>query len=157
LLYPVEDSPLGEILHDGVARNPADLPSDDHGEVSTLILACCDPAAGLLAHELANIAGLRLGVIPRSSRAALQLPQPGLVHAAGVHMASTSSAGNQHFVRRQIGGGYKLIRAARWQEGLAVAPQSHRPSLDSILKRKLRWIGREPGSGARQCLDELLA
>jgi molybdate-binding protein len=29
-------------------------------------------------------------------------------------------------------------------------------SVGGALRKKLRWVGREAGSGARQCLDELL-
>ena len=47
------------------------------------------------------------------------------------------------------------MRVARWQEGLAVCPGKGIKSVAAALRQKLRWIGREAGSGARQCLDEL--
>jgi molybdate-binding protein len=39
---------------------------------------------------------------------------------------------------------------------LALAPGLGVKSVGAALHRKLRWVGREAGSGARQCLDELL-
>lgn len=35
-------------------------------------------------------------------------------------------------------------------------PSHKYPNVRSVLKAKLSWVGREPGSGARQCLDRLL-
>jgi putative molybdopterin biosynthesis protein len=40
-------------------------------------------------------------------------------------------------------------------EGVATA-SADRSSLRSLVRSKPRWIGREVGSGARQCLDEIL-
>ena len=48
-----------------------------------------------------------------------------------------------------------MLRVAEWEEGVATAG-SDRSSLTALVKSKPRWVGREPGSGARQCLDELL-
>jgi molybdate-binding protein len=97
-------------------------------------------------------------VIPRASAAALRLVGQNLVHAAGVHLAKAGTKrGNAAAVKRQLGGGYTLLHVARWQEGLALAPGVSVKSVSGVLRRKkLRWVGREAGSGARQCLDELL-
>ena len=51
---------------------------------------------------------------------------------------------------------YRLLRLARWDEGLAISPSSHCHSIRQVLGSNLRIVGREPGSGARQCLDEVL-
>ena len=59
-------------------------------------------------------------------------------------------------VRGRIGPGYVLIRVARWQEGLAFPTALGIGSIGSATSGKLRWVGREEGSGARRCLDELL-
>ena len=48
-----------------------------------------------------------------------------------------------------------LLRTANWQEGIAVAPKAGVRSVRNALSAKLTWIGREPGSGARRCLDRL--
>jgi molybdate-binding protein len=85
----------------------------------------------------------------------------GLVHLAGVHLASTSEpGGNAAVIRKRLGEGYRLLKMARWEEGLAIAPGTGARSIREAIGTKgaaRRWIGREVGSGARQCLDELLA
>jgi putative molybdopterin biosynthesis protein len=48
------------------------------------------------------------------------------------------------------------LRLAQWEEGVAFVADVKAASIRALLQRRLRWIGREPGSGARQCLDELL-
>ena len=158
LLYPVEATPLGVIPHDGVHRDqsPPDVSRSDARD--TLVIACCDPAVGLLADELARSAGIRLIALPRSSRAALDLLGKSLVHAAGVHLGRSEEPGaNAAAVRGAIGSGFTLLRVARWEEGVASSPGLGLGSVAQAIGSGLRWIGREPGSGARQCLDELLA
>jgi molybdate-binding protein/DNA-binding XRE family transcriptional regulator len=156
-LYPTEFTALGVIPHDGVAsvrpRRAARGPAPDR----TFVVASCDPAVGLLADALARAAGYRLIALPRASHAALALLGQGLVHAAGVHLAKAEQeSGNLPFVLRELGTGYTLLRAARWEEGIAVSPHLRLSSVRAALGANLRWIGREPGSGARDCLDELL-
>jgi molybdate-binding protein len=120
-------------------------------------MASCDPAAGLLAGAVARAAGFRLLVLSRSSCRALDLLGQGLVDVAGVHLASSrTERGNARAVKAALGSGYLLLKVARWHEGLAIARGSKSPSVQSVLKSRLRWVGREPGSGARQCQDELL-
>jgi molybdate-binding protein/DNA-binding XRE family transcriptional regulator len=153
--YPVEPGPLGLVGHDGfwcAGRGEARGGSEPE---STLVVACCDPAVGLLAEELARHSSVRLIVLPRSSRAALQLLGRGLVHAAGVHLARAGD-GNAGAVSDQLGTGYRLLRVARWEEGIALAPRARVASARAAVGARLRWVGREEGSGARQCLDELL-
>jgi molybdate-binding protein/DNA-binding XRE family transcriptional regulator len=162
-LYPVEATPLGVVPHDGVALG-ADAAAvgpgvADSDPKATLVMACCDPAVGLLAAALAKEAGVRLIALPRSSRAALELLGRGVVHVAGVHLARSGaglSDGNAAPVRAAIGSGYVLLRAARWEEGVAYGPARRIGSVGEAVRSGLRWVGRESGSGARQCLDELL-
>jgi molybdate-binding protein/transcriptional regulator with XRE-family HTH domain len=162
-LYPVEASPLGLLPHDGTFRNEAlhEHPRDDPAR--TLVMACCDPAVGLLAAELARQAELRLVVLPRSSHAALELLARGLVHAAGVHLArSDQSEGNAVAVCQLLGAvparydAYHLLRIADWDEGIAIRPGSGLDTIRAVVGAKLRWVVREPGSGAQQCLDEVI-
>jgi molybdate-binding protein/DNA-binding XRE family transcriptional regulator len=160
-LYPVEVSPLGLLPHDGTFRDlvPYSHPGDD--SFRTLVLASCDPAVSLLYAELARTAGLRLIVLPRSSRAALDLLRQGLVHAAGVHLAHSDRAeGNAAAVASDLGASgeqhYQLLRVADWEEGIALAPSLGFRSVRSAVAARLRWVSREAGSAARECLDELL-
>ena len=141
------------IWQDGIGHDSGATPAE-----KTLVLACCDPAAGLLAAEYARASGFRLLVIERGGGAALELLKRGLVHLAGVHRSTSDHPSrNAETARAQLGEGYRLIRIARWQEGLAL-PAGNRPhALSDIVRQCRRWALREPGSAARECLDELLA
>ncbi len=50
-----------------------------------------------------------------------------------------------------------MLRGARWQEGLALAPGLQLHSVRAALQSRARWVGREAGSAARELLDELLS
>ena len=157
--YPVEFSPLGLPAHDGVFRDGAfaDLPQVDAER--TLVLACCDPAVGLLADALAQAEGIRLIVLSRSSRSALDLLARGLVHAAGVHLGrSENPSGNAEAVQAaELGGrAFRLLRVADWEEGVALAPALQVATFQDAVRASVRWISREAGSGARDCLDEVV-
>jgi molybdate-binding protein/DNA-binding XRE family transcriptional regulator len=157
LRYPAEATAAGVVGHDGVYRDGAFVPCGEGDPATTLVLACCDPAAALLAAEYARPAGFRLIVLPRSSRQALTLLGQGLVHVAGVHLAGDHEPdGNVRAVREALGLGFRLLRVARWEEGLSVGPGTTARTVRAALRARLRWVGREPGSAARQCLDELL-
>lgn len=156
LRYPAEATAAGVVAHDGVYRDGAFAPCGEADLATTLVLACCDPAAALLAAEYARPAGFRLIVLPRSSRQALTLLGRGLVHVAGVHLGGDHEPdGNARAVREVLGPGFRLLRVARWEEGLSVGPGTTARTVRAALRARLRWVGREPGSAARQCLDEL--
>jgi molybdate-binding protein/transcriptional regulator with XRE-family HTH domain len=156
-LYPAESIPLGVIPHDGIADRGVLKGGERPDPGRTLVMACCDPAIGLLAAELARTAGLRLLAFQRPSRVALTLLGRGLVHAAGVHLSrSDEPEGNAGIIRSELGPGYTLLRVAHWEEGIALAPGLDLSTVGAAVRSKLRWIGREDGSGARQCLDEIL-
>jgi molybdate-binding protein/transcriptional regulator with XRE-family HTH domain len=156
-LYPAEATDLGVISHDGVFRNGTREEAEAGDAARTLVMACCDPAVNLLAAELARTADVRLIALPRPSRTALTLLGQGLVHVAGVHLTRADhSGGNAAIVKKELGAGYRLLSLARWEEGIAYAPGLNLPSTRAAVRSSLQWIGRERGSGARQCLDELL-
>jgi molybdate-binding protein/DNA-binding XRE family transcriptional regulator len=160
-LYPVEISPLGLLPHDGTFGDEGvEFHSDDDSS-RTLVLASCDPAVGLLHAELARTAGLRLVVLPRSSRAGLELLGQGLVHAAGVHLArSECPGGNIKLAAADLAQGgenaYQLLCVADWEEGIALEPTLGLRSVRAAAAARLRWVRREVGSAARDCLDEVL-
>ena len=85
LLYPVEAVSLNPVPHDGLWNGGLCRESGEGSAETTLTLASCDPAAGLLAAEYARASGFRLMVFPRSGSAALDLVQKRLVHVAGLH------------------------------------------------------------------------
>jgi molybdate-binding protein/DNA-binding XRE family transcriptional regulator len=156
LIYPLEASPLGTVPHDGVWREGQFRDHPFAEPVRTLVVACCDPAVGLLAGEFARQTPFRMLVLQRGSRAALDLLAAGLVHVAGLHLGDAAAAnGNQRVASAVLGRNYQLLRITDWEEGLALAPGLSGQGVDSLVKSDLRWIGREPGSGARQVLDQL--
>ncbi len=156
LRYPAEPTAAGEAAHDGVHRDGAFHEHPQSAAEQTLVLACCDPAAALLAAEYARASHFRLIVLNRSSGESLRLLAQGLVHAAGIHLsAADEPGGNRSAVRARLRQDFRLLRIAQWQEGLALAPSARVRSVRRALRSKLVWVGREPGSGARQCLDEL--
>jgi molybdate-binding protein/DNA-binding XRE family transcriptional regulator len=157
LLYPVETSPLGMAPQDGVYREGTLFDSPVSDPLRTLVLAGCDPAAGLLAAEFARTTNFRLLVLSRSSRQALQLLRDGLVHVAGFHLAeSRAPEKNAKAAAEILKAPFRLLRVANWQEGLTLAPGLGLKTVGQVLAARVRWIGREPGSGARQVMDEVL-
>jgi molybdate-binding protein/DNA-binding XRE family transcriptional regulator len=156
LLYPVEATNFNPIPHDGIWQNGV-LRDGGSTADTTLVMACCDPAAGLLAAEYARASGFRLLVFPRGGRTALELLRQRLVHVAGLHFSTEDSpARNAETVRAQLGGECQLLRLAKWETGIALASEDRSRSTESVARRRLRWAAREPGSAARECLDELL-
>lgn len=147
--YPVEATLCGVLPDDGSADEPT---ADSLDAERTVVLAGCDPAVGLLASVLQRSAGIRLIPLARSSRSALELLAAGKVHLAGVHLGD-----NAREARSLLGPGYALVRVATWQQGLALAPDLRLRTVRAALRANLRWVGREEGSGARRCLDRLLA
>jgi molybdate-binding protein/DNA-binding XRE family transcriptional regulator len=156
LLYPVESSTLGTLPHDGIWRAGQFHDHPFAEPERTLVIAGCDPAAALLAGEYARQTGFRLLILHRSSCQAVHLLEDGLVHAAGVHLAEASDLeGNRSAAAQIFHQPFRLLRLADWQEGLALAPGLDISTVRAALDASLNWIGREPGSGARQVLDEI--
>jgi putative molybdopterin biosynthesis protein len=156
LAYPVESLAMNAFPHDGVATSPEEPCGEGRLAADTLVIACCDPAAGLLAAELARSSGVRLLVIERGGLAALDLLRRGLVHAAGLHFSTTEKPDrNREIVQREAGAGYQLLRAAAWSEGLALAVPERFRSTAALVRGGETWALREVGSAARDCLDDL--
>lgn len=158
MLYSVESLALNVIPHDGVWRGGIGREPDGNLAESTLVLASCDPAAGLLAAEYARSCGFRLLVFPRSGGEAVDLLKRGLIHVAGLHRSTKEQPGrNAETVRTQLGEGFRLVRVTDWQEGLALGAETRSRSPQNIARGVRRWALREPGSAARECLEELRA
>ncbi len=157
LLYPVESTALNSFSHDGVWQGGIGRDTISSPSAATLVIACCDPAAGLLAAEYARASGFRMLVIERGGAAALDLLKNGLVHAAGIHRSTREKPErNRETADARLGSGYRLLRVAEWEEGLALSAAEKSRSFQSISRRCRQWALREPGSAARECLDELL-
>jgi molybdate-binding protein/DNA-binding XRE family transcriptional regulator len=155
--FPLETTVAGMLPHDGVLDGGQTQIIREVNPEKTLVMASCDPAAGLLALEYERATGFRLLPLHRSSRTALDLLHQALVHVAGIHLATTENdVGNARAARTILGDGFSLLRFATWDEGLAVKPAVSKSSVNAVVGSNLRWIGREPGAGARQCQDEVL-
>ena len=155
VLYPAATSPMLTLLpdrHMGGAISNASTQANE-----TLVIAGCDPAAGLLSSLFTSTTGLRLITLPRSSRQSVEMLRCGLVHLAGLHLSTSDDPErNLELIQATLGAGFQTVRLARWQEGIALRPTTKIRSVNSVMNSKLKWIGREAGSGARHCLDRIL-
>lgn len=155
--YPVESTAVGLVPHDGTTNHSGESTHEETTASRTLIVASCDPAAGLLISEYARVSGYRMIVLPRSSKQALELLRQGVVHAAGVHFSTTEEpARNRTFVGEVLKAPVSLIRMANWQEGISFHPSRKANSACELLSARLRWVGREAGSAAYECQRQLL-
>jgi molybdate-binding protein/DNA-binding XRE family transcriptional regulator len=157
LAYPVEATSAGLIPHDATAGAQGLQIVADARPDRTLVMAGCDPLAGLLVHEMAERHGVRVLALPRASGQALELLKQRLVHVAGVHWTNDDdTSANDRLVKARLGAGYALLHQVRWDAGIAVG--SHRPEhhVRDLLRANVRWVNREDGSAARGSLDRLL-
>jgi len=157
LLYPVEAPGGGLWAHDGVSRRGVLYERGGSDASRTLVLVGCDPAAGLLASEYAAASGFRLLPFLRGGGAALDLLRQGAVHVASLHRSTQGKPEhNAATVGESLGAGYRLLRGADWEEGLALPAVNRARSAGACTKSVRRWAVRELGSAARECLEELL-
>jgi molybdate-binding protein len=157
LHYPSEPTVAGILPHDGLFHAGSWQLTRQTNPARTLLMASCDPAAGLLAREYEHVTGFRLIPLQRTSREALELLHRGLVDVAGIHLATTANdSGNARAARAILGDGFVHLRFATWEEGLAVHTTMPASSVTSLLRSRARWVGRELGAAARECQDEVL-
>lgn len=154
-LYPVEPTYAGTLPHDGMFDGTTTIARVE-SIPPTLVMATCDPAVGLLAGELSRASGIRLLPLVRSSRTALRTLQDGKAHVAGLHLGAEGTDENAVAVREMLGPGYRLVRVAAWEEGIVTAGDRKLSSPSAARRAQFKWVGREPGSGARQCFEEVL-
>lgn len=155
--YPAEATPIGMLAYDGFARDGGVEVTGELRPTETIVVSGCDPAVGLLAYELARNGGLRLLPLARGSRQGLSLLEDGLVHAAGLHLTDPQGNPANDAAVRRLGAGYRLLHLAQWQEGLALSPGLELDGPEAAARAPITWAVREAGSGARSCMDRLLA
>ena len=124
---------------------------------SQIAIAGCDPAISLAAEYMARSAHGSLFAAVMGSTAALQTLQENNVHVAGVHFVDAATGEcNLPYLRRNLAvDAYLVVTFAAWQEGLILAngnPKTIRNIAD-IVREDVRFVNREPGSGARQLID----
>ncbi len=158
LAFPVEPLPFSILPPDGWIDGQVCKSLAADVSNMTLIMASCDPAAGLLAAVMGSRTGVRVLPFHRSSNEALSLLKKGVVHVAGTHLREIDDpGGNAAVVQDLLGKGFRLIRGAVWHEGVAVRPGEGLTALNKVKSKHVRWIGRKEGSGARRCQDKILS
>ncbi|GAB4238835.1 MAG: hypothetical protein Kow00109_13430 [Acidobacteriota bacterium] len=156
LAYPAEPHSLAFLAPDGWYDRRIHTFFREQA-AGTLALASCDPVAGLLSGYLWVQSGVRLLSFPRNSRTALELLAAGRIHVAGIHLAgATEPDGHAPWIRKTLGRGWRLLPAAVWQEGVAFRPGNFRNPARDLEAPGVRWVRREPGSGAYRCQADLL-
>jgi molybdate-binding protein/DNA-binding XRE family transcriptional regulator len=165
---PVSASPCHMPEADGVIQRlgrtsgRADLVvfSKEETAQKRLVLAGCDPATSLLSHMVEKISGIEIVCAAASSMLALTWLKEGKVHIAGSHLEDPKTGEfNMPYIRQEFPGKeISVVTFARWEEGLVTAPGNPKGvrKVEDLGKRNVRFVNREPGSGSRALLDQLL-
>jgi len=165
---PVSASPYllpeadGIIQRIGKTAGRADLVvfAKEEASQKRLVLAGCDPATGLLAHMVEKISGVEIVSAAASSKLALTWLSEGKVHIAGSHLEDPKTGEfNLPYIRKQFPDeDFIVITFARWEEGFVVAagnPKRIR-KIEDLARKNVKFANREPGSGSRGLLDQLM-
>lgn len=134
---------------------PTDAPA------KTAVLLGCDPSLTVLVSWVSrSLPQGRLLWLHASSQSALDALPRGLAHVAGSHLPGDGKEANVAEARRAFGrkGGF-VVTYASWEQGLIVAPRNPKAlrSAADLARSDVRIVNREPGSGSRKLLDELMA
>jgi molybdate-binding protein/DNA-binding XRE family transcriptional regulator len=134
---------------------PPDAPA------KTAVLLGCDPSLTVLVSWVArSLPQGRLLWLHASSQSALDALPRGLAHVAGSHLPGDGAEANVTPARRALGrSGGRVVTYAAWEQGLIVAPRNPRGlrTAADLARPDVRIVNREPGSGSRKLLDELMA
>ena len=165
---PVSASPYYLPEADGIVKRAgrtgrADLAvfaAEDPGARKRLVLAGCDPATGLLARMVEKIGGVEIVSAAASSKLALTWLSQDKVHIAGTHLEDAATGEfNLPYIRKMFpDGGVTVVTFARWEEGLVVASKNPKGirQIEDLVRKNVRFVNREPGSGSRALSDDLL-
>jgi molybdate-binding protein/DNA-binding XRE family transcriptional regulator len=133
-------------------------PPDAPGK--TAVLLGCDPSLTVLVSWVArSLPRGRLLWLHASSQSALDALPRGLAHVAGSHLPGGGPEANVAPARRAFGReGGLVVTYAAWEQGLIVAPGNPKTlrSAADLARSGVRIVNREPGSGSRKLLDELM-
>lgn len=165
---PVSASPYYLPEADGVVKHAVkgtrtDLVvfAKDEAAQSRLILAGCDPATNLLSRMVEKASRVEIVSAAASSKLALAWLKDGKVHIAGTHLEDPRTGEfNLPYVRKEFSmAEMMVVTFARWEEGLVSAPGNpkHVRGIDDLVRKDVRFVNRELGSGSRALLDKLLA
>jgi putative molybdopterin biosynthesis protein len=165
---PVSASPYympeadGIIKQTAAAKGKANLVvfAKEEAAQKRLVLAGCDPATGLLSRMVEKISGVEIVSAAASSKLALTWLNEGKVHIAGSHLEDPKTGEfNLPFLRKQFPTEeFTVVTFARWEEGLVLAAGNPKGVLkiEDLARKNVRFVNREPGSGSRGLLDQLM-
>jgi molybdate-binding protein/DNA-binding XRE family transcriptional regulator len=128
---------------------------------NTVVVAGCSPALSLWARAAERWhPGLRVHLTFANSTVALKRLCQGEVHIAGVHLyCAKTQTYNLPFVQQVLQGQPAvLINLGIWEEGLLVASGNPKgiQSVADLIRQDVTLINREPGSGSRHLLEQVL-
>lgn len=134
--------------------------SKEEASQKRLVLAGCDPATGLLSRMVEKISGVEIVSAAASSKLALTWLSEGKVHIAGSHLEDPKTGEfNLPFLRKHFPDeDFMVVTFARWEEGLVVASGNPKgvKKIEDLARKNVKFVNREPGSGSRGLLDQLL-
>ncbi|MEZ5403834.1 MAG: substrate-binding domain-containing protein [Bryobacteraceae bacterium] len=113
-----------------------------------VVLAGCDPASSLIAAIARTVAGIEVVLAGASSGLAFEWLNDGAVHVAGSHLESIQPSSD-----------LLVVNCAVWEAGLVTAAGNPRQiaKIEHLARRDVRFVNRQPGSGARAVTNRLLA
>ena len=127
-----------------------------------IVIAGCDPAMYLAAEHFrryrdgVSVVGCTMGSV-----AAIEALRREEVHVAGLHLVDERSGqSNLPYLKRYLKSGrFTVIRFAAWEQGLMVPRDNPKKirGVEDLTRRGVRFVNREPGSGARLLLEARLA
>ncbi|MCW5962591.1 MAG: helix-turn-helix domain-containing protein [Bryobacterales bacterium] len=166
--FPQENLPCFLPDADGMVTKPAKASRPAQviaaGEVEEaedrLLVAGCDPALGLLAAASMASAGVSVLPVSACSRTAIEWLRQRYVHVAGCHIEdrATGEFNVPALLKMLPGEDLLVLTFAEWEEGFVVSPGNPHGLREAgdLANPKVRLMNREPGSGSRALLDELL-
>lgn len=165
---PVSATPYYIPEADGIIKRPsrtagrADLAVFSKPDPSSkrLILAGCDPASRILSSMVERDSGVEVVSAGASSKLALSWLKENKVHVAGSHLEDPKTGEfNIPYIREEFPeNDVFAITFAHWEEGFVVAPGNPKKieTVADLIKRGVRFVNREPGSGSRALFEKLV-
>ncbi|QDQ42641.1 XRE family transcriptional regulator of molybdate metabolism [Methylacidiphilum kamchatkense Kam1] len=124
-----------------------------------IFLVGCDPALGMLSNRLARYSDFKLWWFRQPSLKALSSLQLGFAHVGGFHFPKEHPKNNIASGTEALAKTGGLIFAfSKWEEGFVVKPGNplRIRQIEDLLRKNVRFVNREDGSGTRILLDSLL-
>ncbi len=124
-----------------------------------LVVTGCDPAFGVVAESLWRERGIEALWTGRGSRGALEALSRGEAHIAGAHLMDPAGGGfNVGWVDELVPFPCTVVGFSEWEQCLIVAGGNPREirNIEDLGRPGIRIVNREPGSGSRRLLDDLL-